>query len=149
MNWKNSVFAKGYRFIKYCKYKPLCFQALCCSAYYRLRIWLVKPAKLQKHWGVRGEESPAADTLENYRYAYRVAYAVDRICTRTTWESKCLVRALSAQRLLKKKGIHSTLYLGCKVENEKMLAHAWLRVGTMYVTGGNGEEYAMVDKYYC
>lgn len=148
MKWKDSIFAKGYRFLKYCKYKPLCFQALCCSAYYRLRIWLVKPAKLQKHWGVRGEESPAEDTRENYRYAYRVAYAVDRICTRTTWESKCLVRALSAQRLLKKKGIHSTLYLGCKLEEGKMVAHAWLRVGTKYVTGGNGEGYAMVDKYY-
>ena len=147
MMWKNSIYAKGYRFLKYCKYKPLCFKALCCSAYYRLCIKMIKPAKLHKRWGVQGEGSPAEDTLENYRYAYRVAYAVDRICTRTAWESKCLVRALSAQRLLKKKGIHSTLYLGCALEEGKMLAHAWLRVGTMYVTGGNGEGYSIVDKY--
>lgn len=147
MKWKDSIFAKIYRFIKYCKYKKLCFAALCCSAYYRLCILLVKPAKLHKRWGVQGEESPEEETKEVYRYAYRVSYAVDRICTRTTWESKCLVRALSAQKLLKRKGIQSTLYLGCKMDEGKMVAHAWLRVGKMYVTGGNGEGYAVVDKY--
>lgn len=147
MKRKDSIFAKGYRFLKYCKYKPLCFKALCCSAYYRLCIWLLKPARLQKHWGIRGEESPAEETKEVYRYAYRVSYAVDKICTRTTWESKCLVRALSAQKLLKKKGIQSTLYLGCKLDDGKMVAHAWLRVGAMFVTGGTGEGYAIVDKY--
>lgn len=148
MKWKNSIFAKGYRFLRDCKYKQLCFKALCCSAYYRLCILLIKPEKLHKHWGLQGVESSREDSKEHYRYAYRVSYAVDRICTRTTWESKCLVRALSAQKLLKKKGIHSTLYLGCKLEGEKMVAHAWLRVGTMYVTGGDGEGYAIVDKYF-
>lgn len=147
MDWKNCIFAKAYRFLKYCKYKPLCFLALLCSAYYRLCILLVKPKYLHKHWGVRGEESPEKETEDTYRYAYRVAYAVDRICTRTTWESKCLVRALSAQTLLKRKGIQSTLYLGCREEEGKMVAHAWLRCGEMYVTGGNGAGYAMVDKY--
>lgn len=147
MKWRDSIFAKGYRFLKYCKYKKLCFAALCCSAYYRLCIVLFKPARLQKKWGIRGEESPAEETSENYRYAYRVAYAVDRICTRTTWESKCLVRALTAKRLLKRKGIKNTLYLGCKLEDGAMVAHAWLRVGSKYVTGGNGEGYAVVDKY--
>lgn len=148
MKWKNSIFAKGYRFLKYCKYKPLCFVALLYSAYYRLGILLLKPARLQKHWGIRGEESTEEETTETYRYAYRVSYAVDRICNRTAWESKCLVRALTAQTLLKKKGIHSTLYLGCAVEEGKMVAHAWLRCGKMYVTGGDGSKYAMVDKYY-
>lgn len=148
MKWKDSIFAKGYRFLKYCKHRKLCLAALCCSAYYRLCILLFKPARLHKRWGTQGEESFAEDTLENYRYAYRVSYAVDRICTRTAWESKCLVRALTAQKLLKRKKIHSTLYLGCAVENGRMVAHAWLRVGKLYVTGGNGEGYAVVDKYF-
>lgn len=147
MTWRNSIFAKGYRFLKYCKYKPLCFVALLYSAYYRFCIKFIKPASLQTHWGVRGEESPAEDTWEHYRYAYRVAYAVDRICNRTAWESKCLVRALTAQTLLKKKGIQSTLYLGCGLEEGKMVAHAWLRCGTMFVTGGDGSKYATVDKF--
>ena len=28
-----------------------------------------------------------------------------------------------------------------------MIAHAWLRCGQMYVTGGNGSSYAMVAKF--
>ena len=40
-----------------------------------------------------------------------------------------------------------TPYMRLLDENGKMIAHAWLRCGKMYVTGGNGAEYAMVDKF--
>ena len=40
------------------------------------------------------------------------------------------------------------LYLGCAVNEGKMVAHAWLRCGKMYITGGNGSGYAIVDKFY-
>ncbi|MCA5963741.1 lasso peptide biosynthesis B2 protein [Blautia sp. RD014234] len=67
----------------------------------------------------------------------KVSYAVDQVCQKTKWESKCLVRALTAQKLLRRKKIATTLYLGCGLdENGKMIAHAWLRCGKMYVTGG-------------
>lgn len=88
--------------------------------------------------------------MENadYKYVLKVAYAVNRVCNRTRWESKCLVRALTAQRLLRKKKIPSTLYLGCGLDDEgNMIAHAWLRCGRIYVTGGNGDGYAVVDKF--
>ncbi len=45
------------------------------------------------------------------------------------------------------KGIQSTLYLGCGYDEGKMVAHAWLRVGKMYVTGGDGTGYSVVDKF--
>lgn len=147
MNLHNSIFARGYRFWKYCKCRKLCVQALVLSAYYRFCIWVRKPNKLHRYMGIRGEESKEKETEENYRYAYHVAYAVSRVCNRTAWESKCLVRALCAQRLLHKKGIESTLYLGCGKEEGKLVAHAWLRCGEVYVTGGNGAEYATVDKF--
>jgi len=147
---KNSIFARLYRFIKYNRYRKLSLKALLLSAYYRVCILLIKPKKLHKRWGAEGEEtSMEVDSVDAqaYKYAYGVAYAVDRVCTRTAWESKCLVRALTAQRLLKKKNIPSTMYLGCKMADGKMVAHAWLRVGTLYVTGGNGEGYSVVDKF--
>lgn len=147
MGLKNSKIAKAYRFIKYCKCRKLCAHALVLSAYYRMKIFFVKPAKLHKKWGVRGEETGWKEPKEVYNYAYWVSYAVDKVCSRTAWESKCLVRALCARHLLKKRGIGSTLYLGCKNENGKILAHAWLRCGGMFVTGGTGEEYATVDQY--
>ena len=145
--WYNSIFAKTFRFIKYNRFWGLTFRALFLSAYYRLCILFVKPMKLQKRWGIEGEESAPDESMDAYRYAYKVSYAVDRVCTRTSWESKCLVRALTAQHMLMKKKISSTLYLGCKMDEGKMVAHAWLRVGKMYVTGGNGDGYSIVDRF--
>uniref|UniRef100_UPI0040572C81 lasso peptide biosynthesis B2 protein n=1 Tax=Acetatifactor sp. TaxID=1872090 RepID=UPI0040572C81 len=120
------------------------------SAVFRVEILLIKPKHLKKHWGEEGKESPEEEEKAIYKYAASVSRIVNRICTKTSWESKCLVRALTAQKLLKRKKIHSTMYLGCKMDNGKMVAHAWLRCGQMYVTGGNGvaDGYAVVDKFY-
>lgn len=135
-------------FLKENRYKKWTILAYLYSLEFRMKIKFIKPDKLKKDWGVRGEESPEDETKENYYIARGIARVVDRICTKTKWESKCLVRALTAQRLLKQKGIQSTMYLGCGYdENGKMVAHAWLRVGKMYVTGGNGEGYACVDRF--
>lgn len=140
---------KLFRFVKYSKYKPLLIRAFFLSARYRRMIlkYSDQTTELQKRFGVEGQESPDKEPLEVYRYAHRVAYAVNTICSRTAWESKCLVRALVAQRLLKRKKINSTLYLGCKMGENKMLAHAWIRCGEMYVSGGDGEGYGMVAKF--
>lgn len=135
-------------FIKYNSTKKLTILAYIFSALYRFEIFFIKPKYLQKHWGKEGIESPENEVPWKYHYAVNVSKVVNRICSKTAWESKCLVRALTAQRLLKKKGIESTLYLGCGYDEGKMVAHAWLRVGNLYVTGGNGEGYAIVDKYY-
>lgn len=136
-----------YRFIRYNNVKKMTIQAWLYSAVFRFRILHQKPEKLRRNWGKEGEESPITATLEEYKYAKRVSIAVNHVCNKTKWESKCLVRALTAQKLLKKKGIPTTLYLGVKTEDGKMVAHAWIRTGKMYVTGGNGEGYAMVAKY--
>lgn len=144
---RNNIFAKGFRFVKYSKHKKLIAIAIVYSAYYRFCIRFLKPERLHKRWGTEGSESVEKESVETYRYCKKVAYAVDRVCTRTVWESKCLVRALTAQKMLKNHGIHSTLYLGCGTEDGKMIAHAWLRVGEFYVTGGNGSGYAVVDKF--
>jgi len=118
------------------------------SGMFRMQLLLIKPKYLQKYWGEEGKESVDKEEIETYRYAVKVSRIVNRICSKTSWESKCLVRALTAQKLLKSKKIHTTLYLGCKMEEGKMVAHAWLRCGELFVTGGNGEGYAVVDKFY-
>ena len=136
-----------YRFIRYNKFKSITVRAWVYSAMFRFQMLYTRPDKLPAKWGIEGEESPEAATLEEYRYAKGVSYAVNRVCNKTKWESKCLVRALPAQKILRQKKIQSTLYLGCRLENGKMVAHAWLRCGRMYVTGGDGTGYTIVDKF--
>ena len=144
------LFFRGYRFLRYNEHKRETLKAYFWSGIYRYQI-LYKPSKkLKPKWGIAGEESPKKASLDDYRYAKKVSYAVNQVCSKTKWESKCLVRALTAQKLLAEKGIESTMYLGVKEDgNHKMVAHSWIRVGRVFVTGGNGvaDGYAVVDKF--
>ena len=136
------------RFLRYNEHKSLTLQSLLYSAIYRFSILHDSGDRLNRRWGREGQESSLDVENADYKYVLKVAYAVNRVCNRTRWESKCLVRALTAQRLLRKKKIPSTLYLGCGLDDEgNMIAHAWLRCGRIYVTGGNGDGYAVVDKF--
>lgn len=66
-----------------------------------------------------------------------VSEAIHIMSRHTPWESMCLVRAIAAMKMLERRGISSTLYLGTgKNENGQLIAHAWLRSGNQYVTGG-------------
>ncbi len=144
------ILARGYRFLRYNEHKSITLKAWVLSAFYRHQMLQKNTSKLNKKWGIEGEESPSDATMDQYRYAKKVSYAVNQVCSKTKWESKCLVRALTAQKLLAEKKIDSTLYLGCREdENHKMIAHAWIRVGKVFVTGGDGvaQGYGVVDKF--
>ena len=128
--------------------KKLTIKVWYLSMFYRFCILTLPKTKLEKMMGVRGEESKAEETVQNLRIAYKIGADVHRVTRHTPWESKCLVRSMTCRKLLEEKGIGSTLFLGVgKDENGKMIAHSWLRCGDMWVTGGNGEGYAMVAKF--
>ncbi|NBD26351.1 lasso peptide biosynthesis B2 protein [Paenibacillus glycinis] len=66
----------------------------------------------------------------------RVTQAVRIMSRHTFWESQCLVRAIAAKKMLERRQIGSTLYLGTARDPAgKLVAHAWLRSGPFYVTG--------------
>lgn len=128
--------------------KRMTIKAWAYAAWYRFLIKFKSREHLEKYWGVQGEESTDMIKPWQIRYSYLVAKNVDRVCGNTPWESKCLVRAWTAVTLLKEKEIPCTLYLGVgKDEAGKMVAHAWVRCGKNYVTGGNGEGYGVVAKF--
>ncbi|SCY64882.1 lasso peptide biosynthesis B2 protein [Butyrivibrio sp. INlla14] len=144
------IIGRGYRFLRYNEHKSVTLKAWVLSAYYRFQMLYEDTRKLNKKWGIEGEESAEDVSMDEYRYCKKVSYAVNQVCSKTRWESKCLVRALTAQKLLAEKGIESTMYLGVKEDgNHKMVAHSWIRVGKVFVTGGNGvaDGYAVVDKF--
>jgi hypothetical protein len=70
--------------------------------------------------------------------AARIGWAVETVSRFTPWESKCLVRAITAQILLRGIGTPSTLYLGmAKDKSSQLIAHAWLRCGNLVLTGAS------------
>lgn len=138
---------KLYKFIRKSTNRRLYLKVFFLSGYFRINILTMPKVKLQKLMGVFNEESAQEEPTERYRQAAVVAKAVNRVCEITPWESKCLVRALTAQSILKKLQIPSTLYLGVGKKEDEMMAHAWLRTGKYYITGGSGEGLALVAKF--
>lgn len=116
-------------------------------AFYRLCLWLLPMSRIEKMMGIRGEESPTDETTADYRLVRLIGFHVNRVTAHLPLKRKCFVRALTARRILMRRGLNSTLYMGVTLEDNKMTAHAWLRCGTMYVTGGNGAGYSMVAKF--
>ncbi|MFC0333367.1 lasso peptide biosynthesis B2 protein [Paenibacillus sepulcri] len=66
----------------------------------------------------------------------QVAHAINTVSRHTPWESKCLVRAIAGMKMLERRRIDSTLYMGtAKDKTGQLIAHAWLRSGPVYITG--------------
>ena len=138
-------------FLIHNKEKGMTVKAYIYAAYYRLCILFFNKrhkSKLESMLGERNQESSYETKKEELRIAKKVSRHVNRVAEHTPWESKCMVRAMTAQRLLKEHNIETTLYLGVGTdENGGMRAHAWLRYGGYCVTGGGDTGCATVAKF--
>lgn len=131
------------------KTKWLVLQIFFLTGLVRLLLLKMPFKKLQPYLGKVNEESSEDKTNQEYEVAKQVSQIVDLVSHHTLWESKCLVQAIVAQYLLKKKHISTTLYLGvCRDKSGELKAHAWLRCGQMIVTGERYKKgYKEVSKF--
>ena len=107
----------------------------------RLAINVLPFPRLGGHLGTPRVESPAEVPLPHLVEARRVARVVRSASRYTPWKSNCFPQAIAAKVLLRQLGIQSTLYLGAAFKaRTEMEAHAWLRCGSLYVTGGKGDQ---------
>jgi hypothetical protein len=118
----------------------LLLEALACLGLARLAILLLPFRRLVPLLGQQQHETPAADTPTFHPTLQAVARAVAATSRHTPWESACLVQAIAAKLMLKRRGIPSTLHLGVAKEDNRFMAHAWLRSGSCILTGGAGRE---------
>ncbi|MED0673561.1 lasso peptide biosynthesis B2 protein [Aneurinibacillus aneurinilyticus] len=86
--------------------------------------------------GERMGETPFSSHSFNKEILRNVSAAIHMMSGYTFWESECLVKAIAGMRMLEKRKIESTLYLGtAKDKHGEFVAHAWLRSGSYYVSG--------------
>ncbi|NOU87847.1 lasso peptide biosynthesis B2 protein [Paenibacillus sp. LMG 31460] len=106
-------------------------------------------SKVAPTLGVPMQETSIMELERNRIVLKHIASAIDIMSKYTLWESKCLVKAIAGMKMLKRRNIESTLYLGTtKDELAKMIAHAWLRSGHFYVTGKEGmDRFTVVAKF--
>lgn len=120
-------------------------EAFLLSGLYRWRMLHRPFEKWSSTLYPRSTESP--ETAPENLTVDRIALAVNWTCRRTPWQSKCMVQALTARRMLSCRGIQTTLYMGAARDREGMIAHAWLRYGCRTVTGFTDRPYAVTGVF--
>lgn len=123
------------------RYSPFLIEAFIWLGMARLAMLTLPFRRIEPYLGTRMAESPFDEFPEDCRQLQQVAWAVNKMSNYTLWQSKCLVQAMAAKRMLQSRQIASTLYLGVTKSNSQALkAHAWLRSGSIYLTGGQGQK---------
>lgn len=91
----------------------------------------------------------SSDENGDRQAALSVSQAIRTMSRHLPWECKCLAQAISGKRMLQRRHIPSTLYLGVsKQEGGLLNAHAWLRSGDMVILGGGAlEGFAVVSTF--
>lgn len=98
-------------------------------------------SKLAPTLGSHMEETTYHPINIDRKQIKKVSTAIHVMSRYTFWESQCLVKAIAGMKMLNRRKIESTLYLGtARDEQGKMVAHAWLRSGPLYISGSEGME---------
>jgi hypothetical protein len=94
-------------------------------------------------------ETSFDDNESDQKVKRQISQAIHLMSRYTFWESKCLVKAIAGLKMLERRKIESTLYLGTARDiSGKMIAHAWLRSGNKFITGSEEmERFTVVGKF--
>lgn len=109
----------------------------------RLILWLIPFKRIAPGLGEHMHETSSADQPQYKEEVLRVRQTLRRLSKRMPWKNTCLVQAVAGKKMLQRRCIPSTLYLGVAKEKEKevnqsLKAHAWLRSGKIMITGAKG-----------
>ncbi|MBD3408953.1 MAG: lasso peptide biosynthesis B2 protein [Ignavibacteriales bacterium] len=113
----------------------------------RARLKFIPFKKLAATLGEHMKETPR-EPYPDQALLDRVALATRRSGRYVKIGSRCFVEAITAKKMLAKRGAPSVIYLGVRKENGELLAHAWLRCGDRIVVGDGGlERFAVVSTF--
>lgn len=125
------------------KYAPtirnwLALEALLELAYARILRASVSFARLSKLFGEPQLESPPEIDSAKQQIANDVGLAIRRAVRYAPFRCNCLTQAICTLRMLKRRSVACTLYLGVtRGADVAREAHAWTRCGALIVTGEN------------
>lgn len=120
------------------KERRLFFEALRELARAKLLVHAMPFRRLALQLGQPQAETAPGIAPEQRAIAVEISWAVQAAARHVPLGFVCLPQAVAAQRMLRRRGIASTLYLGVapdRAKREAITAHAWLRAGDKIVTG--------------
>jgi hypothetical protein len=94
-------------------------------------------------------ESSQPISRSDGRHLTEVAWALQAIGRRLRWSRKCLLQAMAACWMLRRRQLRSTLYLGVRKDSaDTLAAHAWVRAGSDIVVGAETQlEFRVVGMF--
>ena len=114
--------------------KLLIPRILVLMVYYKHQVHHRPFSELAPKIGKLHAQTPVVTTSREARMVHELMESMFR---HIRWKDSCLIRALTAKRILNSMGEKCTLYMGVsQIEGQAMTAHAWLRCGKCIVTGG-------------
>ena len=117
------------------KQKLMIPRILVLMAWYKHLVHHRPFSELAPKIGTLSFETPMETTSRDARLVHELMESMFR---RIRWKDSCLIRALTAKRILNSMGEKCTLYMGVsKKEGQGMTAHAWLRCGKCIITGAD------------
>ncbi|MBI2425364.1 MAG: lasso peptide biosynthesis B2 protein [Candidatus Hydrogenedentes bacterium] len=136
--WESAPVTKLGQFLRQPQAQRALFMEACLCLFVARLLLLVPFRWVAPHLGVHMTESPESIAPEALPQVRRVAKTIRWASRHMPWQCKCLVRAMAAKAMLRRRGFASTLYMGvAKDPGPKQLkAHAWLRCGPIVLTGG-------------
>jgi len=124
--------------------KGIFIEAIVTLGLMRLAIRVVSLKRLTRHLKYSTDASFEDEVSpQQEETASGIGKLIEYAARHTPWESTCLVQCLTAQRMLKRRGIPGAFYLGVTKGNsvsKDLEAHAWTRYGHEIITGKSGHE---------
>lgn len=114
------------------------------------RILKSKPfPKVAPKLGIHMEETSRHHHKEDEPMIRSISRVIGKVSRHTPWESMCMVKAMAAMKMLERRRLESTLYMGTSRDKEgKLIAHAWLRTGPYVITGAEeAPAFTVVSKF--
>jgi hypothetical protein len=107
----------------------------------RLALTCLRFRRIAGHLGTVGVESALIISPLQDDIAREISWAIQALARRLPWLRQCLAQSLAAHWMTQRRKIPGTLYLGVARDSERSFAaHAWLRCGAIWVTGGSNRE---------
>ena len=112
---------------------------------------VVLPFSLVRRLLSAGHNSPAdlprLSSVDEGR-SHSIAESIAIASTRTPWQSECYPQALTARLELMAARIPHVVTFGLRRDDEGTLkAHAWVRAGNVWVSGGDSSDYTVVGSF--
>ena len=127
--------------------RKLFFEAWVISFFARIKLvftpFRIYSKKLGKHNYI-----PNNIINYNIEIVENIKRAIKRAVAYSAWRNKCLEQSVTAKKMLRKRGIVSTIYFGVRKTNNELEAHAWVKIGDKFVVGERNHETFTVVAFY-